>query len=260
MSYFFQEKDWGLGNFIMATPMIQLQSKKNSRPVPTFFSDKNIASLYKDASFIKILSNKPAGPPKFGSSRHPKARRKNESDSHAYCRIHLNHTGPIPGTYVDRPDPSEYLLERRQDRKHIAVFHGCLGTVFRNKKDLGPENRQMIIDNILKAGMAPVIIGSPSDVNNFWKHNRLKHCLNFAGSLPLRDSVCILSQCDAFVSNDTGLYHVASAFDMQGLVLWHKTDLVKNRSLCQKIVHVQSNNINNDIYKESLYSFLESLK
>lgn len=260
MSYFIQEKDWGLGNFVMATPMLQLQSKLIGHPVPVFFSDDNLKSLYQNADFIKILSKKPDGKPLFGSSRHPKGRRENESDSEAYCRIHLNHKGKIPCTYVDRPCPSEYIFDQKDEKKYIAVFHGCLGTALKEKKDIGSNNRQMIIDNIIKNNMIPVILGSKGDINNFWSYNDLSKCINLAGKISLRKSVSVLARCNAFVSNDTGLYHVAGALKITGMVCWHKTDMIKNRSTFNKIIHIQTNDLNDQVYKSGLINFLESIK
>lgn len=260
MSYFIQEKDWGLGNFVMATPMIRLQSKKIGKPVPVFFTNNHIATLYKDADFINILSKKPSVPAAYGSSRHPKAREKRESDSEAYCRIQLGHTGPIPSTYVDRPDKSEYLLEKQDEKRYIAVFHGCLGTVFRKKKDIGANNRQMMINEIIRHEMIPVILGSKDDINNFWYANDTSKCISLAGKLSLRQSVSVLSQCYAFVSNDTGLYHVSGALNMRGIVFWHKTDMYKNRSTSKKIIHIQTNNLDDNIYRNNLISFLETIK
>lgn len=260
MSYFIQERDWGLGNFVMATPMIQLQSKRIGRPVPTFFSSAHLATLYRDADFISVLKKRPIGPAAYGSSRHPKARNAQETDSEAYCRIQLGHKGPIPSTYVDSPDPSEYAFEKRNKKKHVAVFHGCLGTVLRKRKDIGASNRQMMIDEIIRHDMVPVLLGSESDVGNFWKANDTSKCMFFAGKLSLRESVSVLSRCDAFVSNDTGLYHVAGALGIRGMVFWHKTDMIKNRSTSQNICHIQTRDLNDGLYKSELTPFLEGLK
>ena len=259
MSFFFQERDWGLGNFVMATPMMQLQSKKIGRPIPTFFTNRQIASLYRDAPFVEILEKRPSGPNEYGSSRHPKKRLPGESDSEAYCRIHLKHSGEIPGTYVDRPDPFECDFERRNDRPHIAVFHGCLGEGLRKRKDIGAATRQSILDGISKRGMVPVLLGSQADIDNFWRHNGLKHCIHLAGKLSLRDSVSVLARCDAFISNDTGLYHVAGALGIPGMVLWRTTDPVKNRSTSDTIRHIIGKGNPQALHKENIESYLEEL-
>jgi len=244
----------------MATPMMQLQSKRIGKPVPTFFTNDQLATLYRDADFIKVLKKRPAGPASYGSSRHPKARRGEETDSEAYCRIQLGHKGPIPSTYVDRPDASEYDFEIQEDKKYIAVFHGCLGTVLKKRKDIGASNRQMMIDEIVRHGMVPVLLGSKGDVNNFWKANDTSKCIVLAGKLNLRKSVSVLARCDAFVSNDTGLYHVAGALRVRGMVFWHKTDMIKNRSTFKEIQHIQTRNLNDGLYKSRLIPFLESIK
>jgi ADP-heptose:LPS heptosyltransferase len=259
MSFFYQEKHWEVGNFVMATPMLQLQAKKLGRPVPVFFDNRQVASLYKDASFIEILEKKPTGKAVFGSSRHPVRRRPDETDSEAYCRLQLNHTGPIPGTYVDRPGVSEFELERRNDRPHIAVFHGCHGRNNIKKKDIGAAVRQQILDGISARGMVPVLLGSKGDIDSYWRNNGLKHCYYLAGKLSLRESVAALSQCDAFISNDTGLYHVAGALQLPGMVLWKETDPVKNKSTFDGIHHIIDRRASSAYYKKHLDGYLEKL-
>lgn len=259
MSYFHQQKYWGLGNLIMATPMLQLASQKTKKPIDCYFDNDQLASLFSDSSFMRIIEKKPSVPPKYGSSRCPPNKRKSyESDSEALCRLFLKHSGPIPNTYIDRPNKNEYLLER-DSRKYIAVFHGCLGKAWLAKKDIGAKNRQMVLESILNRGMVPVILGSLSDKKSFWINNNLNGCLDFIDKLSLRKSIAVLSQCDAFISNDTGLYHAAGALKMRGAVIWYKTNHVKNRSTCKNIDHIISKKMDSKIYKDSVNKFLDEL-
>lgn len=256
MTYFYQEKNFGLGNFVMATPMLRFLAKKNKSPVPVFFHDSNIESIYKDAYFLTILKKQPKSKPSFGSTRCPK-RSPSESDSEAYCR-RAKSKGVIPPTYVDRPlDDSCFLPQSK--KKYVAIFHGCLGKGLREKKDIGKNNRQMVIENILKSGMTPVLIGTQKDFDWYWINNDISDCINYIGKLSLRKSVCILSQCDAFISNDTGLYHVAGGLGMDGLVLWKRTDSVKNMTTCKKIIHCKSPKADHGVFEPFVKNFCESI-
>ena len=126
MKYALQQKGYGLGNFIMMTPALRMLNSK----VNVFFYNKNIASLFRDCPFIQTLKSKPANKP-FISSEKPK-RNKNESDSKAYCR-HLFKRSPkgMPNTYVDKCN--DYSLQKEEDAKYVALFHGCLGKIFRKR-------------------------------------------------------------------------------------------------------------------------------
>jgi len=256
MTYFHQEKNFGLGNFVMATPMLKFLYTKNKSPIPVFFHDSNIASIYKDAEFLTILKKQPKTKPLFGSTRCPK-RRPSESDSEAYCRI-AGSKGSVPPTYVDKPLDDSCVLPE-SSKKHVAIFHGCLGKGLKEKKDIGKSNRQMVVDYILKSGMIPVLIGTQKDFDWYWSHNDVSDCISYIGKLNLRKSVCILSQCDAFISNDTGLYHVAGGLNMTGLVLWKRTDLVKNMTTCKKIIHSQNQKADQKEFEPFVKNFCESI-
>lgn len=252
MKYALQKKGYGLGNFIMTTPALQLLNQR----VGVYFSDKHIASLYQNCPFIKILENEPKT--KFVLTSEKPKRNKGESDIHAYCRMVIKKPPMVlPNTYVDKCN--DYILERQEDTKHIALFHGCLGKVFKSKKDIGRDARQMIIDKVLTYGYVPVLLGSSGDFKSYWSMNNLEACINYLGELNLRQSVSVLDQCDYFISNDTGLYHVAGALKKPGLVLWHKTNMEKNMCLFGGINHIQSGIRSINKYSLAVDSFLETL-
>ena len=250
MKFVLQRKNFGLGNFIMLTSALQLCGEK----VNVYFSNKGIKSLYINCPFINIISKLPSNKP-FITSRAPK-RLKGESDSQAYCRMILKRpVKDIPNTYVDRC--TDYILERNYDTKYVALFHGCLGKIFRKKKDIGAKARQMVIDKVLAKGYVPVILGSNSDVKRYWSANNLNNCVNYLGKLYLRESVSVLNQCDFFISNDTGLYHAAGALEKSGLVMWHQTNLVKNRCVFDDIECSVSKDRNLKVYCKAVDNFLE---
>jgi len=250
MKYALQQKGYGLGNFIMLTPALRLLNKK----VNVFFESKNISSLFRDCPFINTLNSKPKGKP-FITSEKPK-RAKGESDIRAYCRK-ISKYAPklLPNTYVDKCNDMPLLKE--DDIKYVAMFHGCLGPIFRKRKNLDVDVRQMMIDKVIERGHIPVLLGSAADNKHFWHENNTDGCVNYLGQISLRESVSILNQCDFFVSNDTGLYHVAGALEKNGLVMWYKTDITKNMCLFNGIEHIQSIKRNKDVYEESLDRFLE---
>jgi ADP-heptose:LPS heptosyltransferase len=252
MNWFMQRKNWELGNFVMATPMLRGIMAKTGHPVPVFFMNKHVESLYLKCPFIVILDKRPTQKA-FDTTHHPLWRKKRESDSEAWFRKWV---GPdlrqMTNTYVDPDRTME--LERKKDVPHIAVFHGCLHTTNQKliaQKALPPKVINLVLKRILSRGGVPVLIGSTSD-KRFFSSLDLSGCMNFIGELKLKDSVSLLSQCDFFVGNDTGLYHVAGARKVPGVVLWKQTKLDKNRSTFSGITYVVSAMARLDRYKTVL--------
>lgn len=253
--WFCQVRNGGLGNFVMATPALQLLYKKTNRKVDVFFCNKQIQYLYQKCYFINILQTKPTGK-YFCSSQRPR-RKKNESDIQALCRIILGEKYiHIPNSYVDPIQNN--ILQKETGKIYIAVFHGCLGKGLLNKKDVGTKSRQYIIDCLLSKGMVPVVLGSASDNKRFWRQNNLenKHIKNYLGKLSLYDSVGILNSCHGFISNDTGLYHVGAALNKTGLVLWKKTDFRKNQEISKSITYCRNKEGDYKIYCQAVDSFV----
>ena len=239
MRWFYQRNKWGLGNFIMATPMLSIERKRSNTPIPVYFDNDSIASLYRDSSFIRILKNKPRNKP-FAATCTPKLNKK-ESDYQAFCRIYLD-SSMTESPFVDNCQ-DDLKLERKDGKKYVAVFHGCTGTKYKKHKDVGKSVRQDIVDALISHDITPVILGNKADIDNYWSHNDISNslCVDYLGKLSLRHSVSIAYQCDSFISNDTGLYHVCSALGKRGLVLWKNTDIDKNRCPSSRVDHIKKN-------------------
>ena len=165
MTYFWQEKSYGLGNFIMATPMLKAMSNHIKKPIDVYFDSPTISSLFTDCKFINILNSRPATTP-FASTHCPK-RLKRESDYDAYLRIFARGMGSH-NPYVD--NVSTIVLNKEVDKKYVAVFHGCLGKFFLKRKDVGPKVRGIILSEIIKVGAVPVLLGNKADLKRFWRN------------------------------------------------------------------------------------------
>lgn len=131
-------------------------------------------------------------------------------------------------------------------KKHVAVFNG-LGYAkgfYKLNKDIGWVNRQYIINRLLVHGYTPVILGTQRDRENFWQQNDLRHCVDLLGKLRLAQTISVINECESFISNDTALYHFASALGKKGLVLWLDTFYEIDANLLDKdrVRHYQSRN------------------
>lgn len=257
MIWFHQVKHWELGNFVMATPMLHLKSQELGSPVPVLFQNKHVRELYVRCPFISIIKQKPNAPP-FGTTKCVPRKTKRETDIHAYVRRYCKKYEHIPAPYVD--DNVVYDFPRQSGKVHVAVFHGCLGKHLIGSKDIHPKALQHLIDTIIKRNYVPVVLGNKTDQQRFWKKVRLKNSVNMLGKLTLKETVNVLQQCDCFISNDTGLYHVAGALNKPGLVLWKNTDMIKNSSPCSRIKHYRNRKNKASMFMRAINEYLDQPK
>ena len=256
--WFLQHRVNQLGNFVMSTPLLISLSEIYQRPIPVYFETDIIKTLYINAGFIKILKNKPR-PGYIWSSCPPKEKNKNESDTECYMRLYadkLGYTKPIPNTYVDINNSVE--LDKVKGKKYIALFHGCFSPKNVEKKQLSKRVLQYMIDSVIDRGNIPVLLGNKSDNDNYWSKIQIDdRAINYIDKLSLKDSVSILNQTDLFLSNDTGLYHVAGALKKNGLVMWYKTDHIKNKCIFEGIEHCINYEGDDKVYMDSIKDFLD---
>lgn len=260
MRWFHQVKDYGLGNFIMATPALKLLSDRQGGKIRVYFDTPSLSEIYEECPFIFILNEKPRGKPFCTSAKPLRHKKLKESDSHAYCRIILKTDEyQIADTYVG--EARTIKLPKENDKTYICIFHGCLGKKEARikEKDIGHKARQYMVDAVKKEGYVPVILGNQSDRKLFWKKCNLKGCVNYLGKLSLKDSISILSQCDYFMSNDTGLYHAAAALKIPGLTIWRYTNQNKNRAVFKGIIYSQNTGANLDKDKSGIDAFMRGI-
>ena len=253
MKWVLQQSGYELGNFLMMTPALRLMSEQNNLPVPVFFQIKQLSALFQDCPFIEVLSQRPSGAPRC-TSKPPRG----QAPSNVLLFIKTlcgKIPDEIPGYYID--SKITYPLQV-SPKKRIAIFHGCLGRYWQHHKTLPEQVRQYMLHAVSQAGLQPVLVGSKADKLKFWnmQYNSVEENL---GVLSLRDAVSVVAQCDGFISNDTGMYHVAAALQKPGLVLWKKTDPNRNKASCECIQHAVSRGADPNVYNEAIDSYLKGL-
>ena len=268
MNWFFQDPNFQLGDFIMLTSGLKAISELRNERINVYFSNASVRDLYLDCPFINILKKRPSKSPfassKFSSYNHGlyrKKKMKGESMQECFFRIYAKQKGydkEMPHTYVDCPDGLK--LNKESKKRYVAIFHGCLGDLFVPKKSVPDQTLPFMVEEVLRNDFIPVILGSSLDNKRFWRRVNLKNknIINYVGKLSIRDSVSVLSQCDNFISNDTGLYHVASALKKNGLVIWRLTSLEKNSPSYngvkifngKRLGHIECNNAISDYLRD----------
>jgi len=270
MKWFEQHMNFQLGDFIMLTSGLKALSEMWGSPINVYFNTSVVRDLYQDCDFINTIHKRPPGVPfassLFSSYKHGeyRAERLSKQESMQSCffrhiAVKKGYDKPMPHTYVDRPDGLK--LEREEGKKYIALFHGCLGDIFADKKTIPISSLIFLVREVLECGHIPVILGNKRDYKLYWKNVKLSddRIINYLNKLSIRDSVSVLSQCDNFMSNDTGLYHVASALKMEGLVLWNKTSPLKNAPSYSGVTQFFGKNLQPQAYNAAISSYLKGL-
>jgi len=258
MEWCLQDEKNQLGSFIMVTPTLRALSEISGNPFPVFFSTPKISQLFQKCPFIRILDNKPTSPPLFVAKR-AHNRKNKESNYCCFFRQYAQSRG------YDKPMPLPYVDECHSDfdpgdKKHIAVFQGCLSNHLIDKKCIESSVMSYVLKRLNKKDIIPVILGSERD-KKFWREIDLKNSVDLTGKESLIECVGTLSKCDAFISNDTGLYHVAGALGLRGLVMWYKTPFHDNKAPCKRISHKICSNRKKHykVFSRVIDNFLEEI-
>jgi len=266
MHWIWQRKYYELGNFIVLTPGIVIMHRHLKSPVPVFFDTPKIAECYRTSGLVRVLPRKPASKPILTTlpNRIKNERLKDVSDYVSKCRqvrdvFRLKKQSDIPMPFIGKV--KKKVFEKQDGKKYIAFFNGCLSKndTKADKKSIHGSVRRHAINQAIKRGFVPVILGNKLDRRRFWgliPKLPPGSFIDFCGKLSLYDSVCALNQCDYFISNDTGLYHVAGALGVPGLVLWKKTNSKRNRSPRRNIKHCVEPSGNPDVYRKAVSEFL----
>ena len=136
-----------------------------------------------------------------------------------------------------KPTPKQYVHVESlsRDKRTIGLHSGCFGGVWEKKKY--PYFKEL----------AKALIEKKFQVFNFGgidERINIDHqdFTDFAGYQDLQDSINLMSRCNYFIANDSGLMHVADALNIPLIALFGATLIVKNRPVNQNS-HVLTGNL-----------------
>ncbi|MFV1952011.1 MAG: glycosyltransferase family 9 protein [Nitrospinota bacterium] len=97
-------------------------------------------------------------------------------------------------------------------------------------KRWSPEKFAEIADILSKQGKKIIFLGGVKEnplIRDIMDHMH-SDAIDLSGKLTLRETAAVIKRCDLFISNDTGLMHIAAAFDVPlvaifGPTMFHKT-------------------------------------
>lgn len=114
------------------------------------------------------------------------------------------------------------------DRKDVLVGLAP-GATYGPAKRWFPERFAEVADRIIeKHGSSVLVFGSADDKgisDQVQKHAR-NPLINLAGKTTLDETIAMIAQCQLFISNDSGLMHVAGALDIPTVAIFGSTNPV----------------------------------
>lgn len=206
MKWILQHRDFGLGNFVNLTPAIQAMSGT----VPVYFESEYVKQAYKGWDKIRVLDERPETSPTLSSEF---ICRENTMPDYEYVWRLAGNKGEPLNTYAPRI-------------KLAAIMNGCANPDKRHTKNPGTDIYNHVIFKLQALGYKCIFVGTTED----------KRYSPFALNCDeiilddIRLAMWVIQSSDLVIANDTGLYHVAGAYEKKGFILWKDTKLPKNKS------------------------------
>ena len=132
----------------------------------------------------------------------------------------------------------EYLKAMGWDgRKPLLGIHPGSDAAFRAKRWGADRFGELAARAMREGALLPVVLGGPDD-REVLREVRAASDPGVveAAEQDIVETAGLISLCSGFVSNDSGLMHLASALDVPTLALFGPTDPVKNRPLGARTV------------------------
>jgi len=111
--------------------------------------------------------------------------------------------------------------------------------VSNEKKAAWPKEKFLELMRLISGsypGSKFYIYGGPGEKDDaaYFERSRIPNLVNLASKSTLRETVSGISQMDIFISNDTGLMHIAASQGVPLIAIFCNTDAVKNRPITEK--------------------------
>ena len=248
--WFLQEREWELGDFIMVTPLLRALHTAWGHKVPVYFETAYVGNLFSSCYFIDRLESRPTDTEPFWDTKSPRSLMRSMDDSDYLAHFNCGLPPYLRALYLFNdfqpwcdPCTSETPEGYIPAKKPVAVFLGCLAERLLEDKSIHPRIVAKSLLALIARDCTPVLLGSESD-HRLWKpvfrelaYPVSLNMVNLIGKLTIRQSVAVLSHCEGFISNDTGLYHVAAALHLKGIVLWNTTCFERNKCPSLSVTH-----------------------
>ena len=133
---------------------------------------------------------------------------------------------PNPSLVASKENALACLEKLDIDVPRVPVLGLCPGAEYGEAKRWPIEYYAEVARAAYAHGWQVWLFGSEKDVPFTAEINRLSNmvCLDLGGRTKLGDAIDLMSLCDAVVSNDSGLMHVAAALDKKLVAIYGSSD------------------------------------
>lgn len=250
----------GIGNIVMATPMIQaLREMWLDIDLMTFCNFPGIEELFQDWQTIENIYTFMYGKlvdPSFNIDKYDKIvfgvwcdenlinhpifgnkekvfltykdfRVKHEIEWNMDLARMFGYRGPTPPLYIE---VQKYI--KNDNIYRIGMHPGCLSKFGWHKKRW-PYFNKLITLLLEKYNDIEIhTFGGPED--GFYLNYMSERVHNWIGKLSLKETTEMMNKMDLFITNDSGLMHIAAALDLPVISLFGPTLPIKNMPVCSK--------------------------
>jgi heptosyltransferase-2 len=116
------------------------------------------------------------------------------------------------------------------------------GATYGPAKKWFPARFAAVADRLIDDLVAQVLLfGSAADRDSTGavKRNAMHNLVNLAGKTGLREAIALIARCDLFISNDSGLMHVAAALGVPTVAVFGSTNPLTTSPVGEKTVIVR---------------------
>jgi heptosyltransferase-2 len=134
--------------------------------------------------------------------------------------VHLHPEGDFPGV-------SERFFRECGIRKGQPLIGLAPGAAYGPAKKWFPERFAAVVDRLIDdTGAQAILFGSESDSESTAevRKNARHPLIDIAGRTNLREAIAAISRCSLFISNDSGLMHVAGALGIPTVAIFGSTN------------------------------------
>ncbi len=124
----------------------------------------------------------------------------------------------------------------------IADIHPLIGiapgATYGPAKKWFPERFAAVADRLIDDLVGTVLLfgsAADQDCTGAVKRHAMHNLINLAGKTALKEAIALISRCDLFISNDSGLMHVAAALGTPTVAIFGSTNIVTTSPVGEKI-------------------------
>ena len=159
-----------------------------------------------------------------------KGKLKKTVDRFVFLGLHHNQSLPEilqnPQLITNRNNALEYLKRLGLKEPNSKILGLCPGAEYGEAKRWPAEYYAEVANEVLKKGWKVWLFGSDNDVPVTTKINQLTQnkCLDLGGKTKLGEAIDLMALCNTFVSNDSGLMHIAAALNKKLIAIFGSSD------------------------------------